>query len=141
MNQKPNQAAAPTPCAVTPHAATFASVFILEFRKNPMTPRCCLILLGCFLTSACSRSGSASGYNAEWEARSKQQFADYDRQTKAVDANLAVMERQSKRVDAAQDKSEEQAKRLDRLLEKWDEQARRQDAILEAQEKKLGIAK
>jgi hypothetical protein len=99
------------------------------------------MLVFCCLASACSKSGNTSSYDAEWEAKSKQQFADYDRQTKAVDANLAVMERQSKRVDVAQDKADEQAQRLDRLLERWEAQARRQDAILEAQEKKLGITK
>ena len=106
-----------------------------------MTTRFFLILIWCLLASGCYRSGGTSGYDAEWERKSAQQFADYDRQTKAVDANLAVMERQNKRVDAAQDKVDEQAKRMDRLFEKWEAQAKRQDAILEAQEKKLGITK
>jgi hypothetical protein len=102
---------------------------------------CFLILVCCLATPACSKREGAPTYDAEWEKRSKQQFDDYDRQTKAADANIAVMERQNRRVDAAQDKVDEQAKRFDLLLDKWEEQARRQDAIFDAQERKLGIPK
>ena len=106
-----------------------------------MKIRCFLILICCLAMSACSKPESASSYDAEWEKRAKQQFDDYDRQTKAVDANMAVMEQQNKRADALQDRAEEQAKRFERLLDKWEEQARRQDAIFEAEERRLGISK
>jgi hypothetical protein len=106
-----------------------------------MKSRCCFALVLCVVLSSCNRDAPATSYDADWERKSKQQFDDFDRQTKVVDASLAVTERQSKRADAALDKSDQQARRFDLILEKWEEQARRQDAILEAQEKKLGISK
>jgi hypothetical protein len=83
-----------------------------------------LLLASALLCAGCREPNQSSGFDAEWENRTRAQMDDFDRQTK--------------RADELQAKMEEQNKRYDKMLEKWEEQARRYDAILEAMEKQQG---